>query len=828
VLLVAVLVSQAAASAAPSPTPRPSPVVRVSVGIVQVDAIVTDGKGHHVTDLGPADFVLKEEGQIREISHVSYVVVAPVIRAVVAGSSPEPGPSAVSSVPARLITLVVDDLNLSFESTIRLKDTLRRFVLETLSPSDRVALVRTGGGMGTMQQFTSDRRALRAAIDRVRFNPLGTGRITATESIDTEMPFGGGPQGGSPSGRPSRKEVQHQDDIKRSEFIAVGTLGMLRSVVRSLAPLAGRKAVVFFSDGLSLVRNDDDRRVENGMNGVIAEANRSSVTLYTIDTRGLFNTGLQAQDNVASVSQGEAGRLLVRRDSEDLLTRMGLGNLADRTGGFMISHSNDLGKAIQTAVADQQGYYLIGYMPPPSDLESGSGPRRFHKLEVAVRRPGLRVRSRSGYYGVPDAEAPPPSTRAERLTTALLSPFAAADIPLRLQTVFLDDEKLGPCLRALLHVDGKEVTFTDGEGGRQASVDVIAVTFGEGGQLVDQKNQTFTIRAGAAADTGAARPDLFYSVDLPVKRPGPYQFRVVVRDVASDRLGAAGQFVDIPDLGKGRLSLSGIVARDVADEQAAGLRTETLVGRLRPGRTVEYVFQILNARRDPATRKTRLSVQARFWRDRELLYDGPAAPLAAEEAAGRASLSPGLFYKFRASADIEFVCVDTSKEHFFRSGRIYEYPKHWEFMQAAFPPAAESPVKWRIPFGHHPPYSAGPQHHNTRGMAKVVDLFQRSGVRVSFSGHEHNFQHSIVDGIDYFVSGAGAKIRRRVPNRFEEAHTQTWSGECHFLLCTIDGDRMTVRAIGDSPGDTLLDIPRATPSGDLVRGPIVVGRSIVA
>ena len=64
-----------------------------------------------------------------------------------------------------------------------------------------------------------------------------------------------------------------------------------------------------------------------------------------------------------------------------------------------------------------------------------------------------------------------------------------------------------------------------------------------------------------------------------------------------------------------------------------------------------------------------------------------------------------------------------------------------------------------------------------------------------FSGHEHNFQHSQVDGIDYFVSGAGAKVRRQAPNDFESARTISWSGECHFLVVTIDGDRH------DRPGD---------------------------
>ncbi|HJR58039.1 MAG TPA: metallophosphoesterase [Vicinamibacterales bacterium] len=198
--------------------------------------------------------------------------------------------------------------------------------------------------------------------------------------------------------------------------------------------------------------------------------------------------------------------------------------------------------------------------------------------------------------------------------------------------------------------------------------------------------------------------------------------------------------------------------------------------------------------------------------------------LAGEEAAGRASLEPGLFYRFRASADIEFVCVDTSKEHFFRSGRLYEYPKHWDFLDRAFPAAERAPVRWRIPFGHHPPYSAGPLHHNTRGMEPLIELFKRSGVRAHFSGHEHNFQHSLVDGIEYFVSGAGARIRRRMPDGFGEAHTRSWSGECHFLLVTIDGDRMTVRAIGESEGPELADIARHTPSGETVTGGIVVGR----
>jgi tartrate-resistant acid phosphatase type 5 len=196
--------------------------------------------------------------------------------------------------------------------------------------------------------------------------------------------------------------------------------------------------------------------------------------------------------------------------------------------------------------------------------------------------------------------------------------------------------------------------------------------------------------------------------------------------------------------------------------------------------------------------------------------------LAGEEAAGRASVSPGLFYRFRVASDIELVCFDTSKEDFFRRGRLFEYPKHWDFMQRAFPPIAIGGIRWRIPFGHHPPFCAGPQHGNTDRMEEVVRLFEEGGVRVCFSGHEHNFQHSHWNGIDYFVSGAGSKVRRSVPNRFAEAHTRTWSGECHFLLVTIEGSTLAVRAIGESPDGTIEDIRRMTPSGDIVQGPMVV------
>ena len=239
--------------------------------------------------------------------------------------------------------------------------------------------------------------------------------------------------------------------------------------------------------------------------------------------------------------------------------------------------------------------------------------------------------------------------------------------------------------------------------------------------------------------------------------------------------------------------------------------------------------------------------------DREQLLDNLylRERIASDEASGRASLDPGLFYRFRYGRDVEFICIDTSKEDFFRGKRLYEYPKHREWVDQTLAPDAAT--RWKIVFCHHPPFCAGPNHHNTDRMEQLLPLFARAGVRVVLNGHEHNFQHSRHDGIDDFVTGAGSKLDRGTPDRFADADTVTWSNHAHFLLVRIEGKTTTVRVIGELDDDTradlkvgpydrvlrsgpdvgadlqvgpsgggLRDVPRYTPSGDRVSGPILL------
>jgi hypothetical protein len=110
----------------------------------------------------------------------------------------------------------------------------------------------------------------------------------------------------------------------------------------------------------------------------------------------------------------------------------------------------------------------------------------------------------------------------------------------------------------------------------------------------------------------------------------------------------------------------------------------------------------------------------------------------------------------------------------------------------------ESKAPWKIPYFHHPPFNAGPGHGaSSKVLSHWVDLFQKSGVKVVFTGHEHNFQFSEDDDatghIRYIVSGAGGELRAgNVSGNMEKAHIEGWAPQRHFCVVEIDGKTMRI------------------------------------
>ena len=95
-------------------------------------------------------------------------------------------------------------------------------------------------------------------------------------------------------------------------------------------------------------------------------------------------------------------------------------------------------------------------------------------------------------------------------------------------------------------------------------------------------------------------------------------------------------------------------------------------------------------------------------------------------------------------------------------------------------------------------------------VERLVPLFEQAGVRLVLSGHEHNFQHAIVNDVHYVVSGAAGKLRPESPRRFDEAGTRAWAAAGHFLLGHADEQRIVVRPVAD---ETFAPIPVVDPAG---------------
>jgi VWFA-related protein len=662
-------------------------VVRITSNLVQIDAVVTDKKGRQVTDLKAEEFEILADGKPQKITNFSYVQN-------VAEPEATPAPLAenksgvIAPPPARLrpeqvrrtVAFVFNDLEMSWESVYYARRAIKKFVDEQMQPGDFVAILPASGGSGALQQFTNDKRLLSAAIKNLRWQPqFGVG----------VRPFE------APDFRPSafdETSAERAYFTQRRERFSVGTLNALDAVVGALRDLPGRKSLVLLSDGIPMPPPEEDSgRVLAGINRVIESANRASVIIYAVDSRGLQTLSLFDASTAGAPSIEQMNSLMLSRGRDLTDSQRGMRALAEETGGVAYVNSNDIGGGVRRALEDQRGYYLIGYRPDDGTFDPTTGRMRYHRLTLNVTRPGLKVRTRRGFFSFTGKTLTPatvPRTRAQQLRAALISPFPAGGVSLRVTSLFGYDRKEGAFVRSLVHIDGRDLTFRPQPDGTYKSViDVVALTFGDKGLIVNEANMTHTVTVTESGYKKILQAGLLYNMVVPTKRPGGYQLRVAVRDTASERTGSASQYVEVPDVKKGRLALSGIVieARSATltgapaanvpapkptppPEPLTAAAAENVpppnatppnatppnaappsapppngpapppsdpqggpaVRRFRHGSIVDYGFYIYNAKPDRADGRPRLQTQMRLYRDGKLVYEGKVLPFDAQ------------------------------------------------------------------------------------------------------------------------------------------------------------------------------------------------------
>jgi len=624
----------AALAWAQAPAPQPSspafPTLRITVTLVQVDAVVTDSHGHHVMDLDPGDFEILQDGQPRPVTFFSRMAgpAPPPVESVPAERVPLPLTSTALTSSAqvrRAIALVVDDMALSFEDLVHTREALKRYIEQQMQPGDLVAIVRTGGGIAILEQFTTDKRVLLEAAASLKWRFSGRQGLMAIRPREEETPAAR--RGGNP------EYLDYGYTLS-----ALGALGTIEQVIQGLKAFPGRKSVVFFSDNLRV-----DGSIHAAIDRITDLANRSMVSLYAVDPGGLkAERRAQKRDPVMPERDTEAVDRFpgfAGADLDDETARQeGMAALAARTGGLFYRNRNDLEACVTEAADDQLGYYLLGFSPTEGTFDP-AGKGKFHKITVRVLRPGLRVRWKSGFSGVPDqlqlTTSDAPKGREQQLMEALASPFKAAGIKVRLTSMYVEPKTAGPVVYSLLHFEGKDLSFREEEGTWRAKLDLVWTAYSGVNKPVFQGERPLDLNFSEQQFRTAQRDGVMVPLAMKARQAGTFLLRAVVRDAASERIGSASQYVDVPDTRKGRLGMTGIVLRQATADVVKAIGSDAIVSddgwtqggpalrRFRPGQGIVYAFAIINPKRTGSNRKPSVMSFVRVFRDGKLIYTGP-------------------------------------------------------------------------------------------------------------------------------------------------------------------------------------------------------------
>jgi len=666
---------------AQGPAAPPATVFSVSTTLVQVDAVVTDAKGHQVTNLKSDDFRVLVDGKPQPITNFSYVRLdSPDVN--LRSLSPQALSKPLASAnPAdvlkpedvrRSMVLVVDDLSLSFESMYWVRRTLRKFIDEQMQAGDLVALWETGRSNSVFQQFTSDKRVLEAAVENLRWNPIGLGLVDPFAPAHPRYP-GAGPR----TDAMEEPRDRRTDDANERAYIrmntTIGAFDTLGQLLDELRPVGGRKAVVFFSDGIDLpgvtlpgsslqtFRNDE---LITRFHRLIDKANRSGAVVYTVDARGLVYL---APEGLSALG----------------LSQQGLLELAEDTGGFATVNSSGFSDAMQHIEEEQRGYYLIGFKAPENISTGSAGAKPdYHSIQVTVNGRGLRAHSRSGFFGETDEAARPKyATRQAQMLAAVQSLFNKSDLHVRMTALYRRAGKGQNVVHNLLYVDPRDVTFrTDLFGIHYAALDVVILASGYGVDPLAALSRHIAIDANDDKLKQLQKDGMLFALDVPVKQAGPYQVRACVLDSISRAAGSAGQYIDIPDLKKQHIALTTPLIDDVS---APGETRFNDVGsalrEFRAGSRLAFAFRIETEKDGGAVRSGRFDPQIQLYRDRTPVLNNPVSVATAPGEDGRAvhgelrlstSLPPGQYYlqamatdhggktERKASSWIEFQVVE--------------------------------------------------------------------------------------------------------------------------------------------------------------------------
>jgi VWFA-related protein len=553
--------------------PAPQTTIKANVDEVLLDIIVRDKKGKPITDIKPDDLTILDSGVRQKVTAFRLVEGAEAVSTEGARTSLDP------LRQIRLVTLTFADMGGNDQ-----RQMARRAAIDLIKGEQGTnvfySVVAINTQLHVLQPFTSDKESLRQAIDRAT-RGLSPGQLrsdsdriksqlqtalrsatgqpdtaVAMQALNTPAPSGNqGPPGGVGAAGATAlnlKMVQVMLDMLHFEAAIAGdssrlSIFALESLVRGLAPLPGRKSILYFTWGLPVPPYLDEP-----FKNLMSMANRGNVTFYTVDTNGVI-TWSQNQSSADALRQATAASAAqttekhavtideVRAaDTAETSMRQNaqgpLRELAEATGGFLIGDSNDLRGPLRHVNEEISSYYEVSYNPGIATYDGA-----FRKLKVEVDRKDAVVHARSGYFALPpDVRSSGLQPFEVPLLKALSEPKLPRDLEFRSDLVRFQPSTQGVKASLIVEVPIKNLTFRDDKEKNlfNARVSLVALVKNGKGEIVEKFTRDMPLQ-GALDREVAAKTGNFVYKELLTVPAGKYTLETAVIDREAGNVGAA-------------------------------------------------------------------------------------------------------------------------------------------------------------------------------------------------------------------------------------------------------------------------------------------------
>lgn len=348
-----------------------TPRFRAGIELVRIPVRVLDNKGRFVGDLTRDEFRLFEDGVAQDIATFDLIqsnqansaAIQPTTKSTESAVAPSE-----SSPSVRTYVVLIDDYHLLPDEAAKATSIAKTFLREHTTNGDRVAIVFASGERG--QDLTSDRSLLLSTVDRLRgqFDPRESAGII--------------------------------------EMKARGIVTAVGDIARNLSgqSAALRRAILVLSPGFGCTPSAAPGRVPwcgTGWLDTLRAAAASSVTVYAVDPRGSRNPawkGASAESPSTGTSALFQSRNGVAGPGANVFDAAHV--LANDTGGFSLTGSENFKNAFDRITLEMSQYYLLGYYP----ARSGAGDDAIHQNEIRVSRFATKVFYRRTYLGSRPAE----------------------------------------------------------------------------------------------------------------------------------------------------------------------------------------------------------------------------------------------------------------------------------------------------------------------------------------------------------------------------------------------------------------------------------------